>query len=654
MIRFLQSGNKAAKYILSVFLLIICGGMVVYLIPGFMSGADVTNRSGVIATVAGTSIGVEDVNQFVQSQTRGRQIPDFYMPILMQQAVRQLIQKQEIRYEAQRLGLKVSDQEVRDELEHGAYRQYFFPDGQWIGQQQYEKFLGDNNLTVPAFEADVKDSLLGRKLVDTIVAGVNVSPAEVEHAFKEQNTKVKFEYAVLELEEIKKQVNPTEAELKAFYDANKARYQNMIGEKRQVRYFLMTDKDAEGKVTVDAAALQRYYNDNQDTFRVPERARVRHILIKMPPPGPDGKVDPKAVEAARAKAADIAKQVKGGADFAAVAKKESADGSAEKGGELGWEVRGERLGWVPEFERVAYAQAPGQISDPVQTQFGFHIIQTEEKEPAHVKPFSEVKAEIEKVVKAQQVGDYLDKAVAKVGDTARKQGLDKAAAQSSAQIVQSNPVSRTDVLPGVGTSAEVMAAVFAAQEDSEPQIARYSQGYMVFKVTKIEPARTPSFEEIKDRVTTDFKAQRAGELLQRKLAALADRAHAEHDLAKAAKEAGATLKTSELVARTSNVPGLGAMSGQAGAVFGLKPGEISGPIFLGPKGMVAKVLERQEPSADDPQFAQQRDSLADTLSEQKRQQALELFMSELENRLKKDGKVKINEAEMRNLTRSRG
>ncbi|HKF22632.1 MAG TPA: peptidyl-prolyl cis-trans isomerase [Candidatus Angelobacter sp.] len=653
MIRFLQSGNKAAKYILSVFLLIICGGMVVYLIPGFMSGADVNSRSGVIATVAGTNIGVEEVNQFVQSQTQGRPVPDFYMPILMQQAVRQLIQKQEVRYEAQRLGLKVSDQEVRDELEHGQLKTAFFPGGNWVGQQQYENIVADQwGLTVPAFEAQLKDSLLVRKLVNTIMAGVNVSPAEVERAFKEQNTKVKFEYAVLDLEEIKKQVNPTEAELKAFYDQNKARYQNMIGEKRQVHYFLMTDKDAESKVTVDAGALQRYYNENQDAYRVPERARARHILIKMPPPGPDGKVDPKAVEAARAKAADIAKQVKGGADFAALAKKESADpGSADKGGELGWVVKGQT---VPEFERVVYAQAPGQISDPVQTQFGFHIIQTEEKESAHLKPFSEVKPEIEQMVKAKEVGDYLDKAVATTGDIARKQGLEKAAAQSGAQIVQSNPVSRTDALPGVGTSPEVMAAVFAAQQDSDAQIARYTQGYMVFKVTKIEPARTPSFEEIKERVTTDFKAQRAGELFQRKLAALADRAHAEHDLAKAAKEAGATVKTSELVGRTSNVEGLGPMSGQAGAIFALKPGEISGPIPLGPKGVVAKMLERQEPSTNDPQFVQQRDTLAEQLSEQKRQQALELFMSELENRLKKDGKVKINQAEMQNLTRSRG
>src|SRR5262249_52570911 len=181
MIRFLQSGNKAAKYILSGFLLIVCVGMVVYLIPGFMSGADAASgRPGVVATVAGTPIRADEVNQLVQAQTRGRQVPDFYLPMLAQQAVRQLIQKQEIRYEAGRLGLKVSDEEVRDELEHGAYRQYFFPDGKWVGQEQYARFLADNNLTVAAFEADVKDSLLGRKLFNTIVAGVSASPAEVE------------------------------------------------------------------------------------------------------------------------------------------------------------------------------------------------------------------------------------------------------------------------------------------------------------------------------------------------------------------------------------------------------------------------------------------------------------------------------------------
>jgi len=660
MIRFLQSGNKTAKYILGGFLIILAASMVAYLIPGFMSTVDAGGRTGIVASVGGNEVRTEDVNHLVQMQTRRQRVPDFYLPILAQQAVRQLIQQQEIQYEAERLGLKVTDQEVFDEIldqfTQVVGKDVLFPGGNWIGNDKFEKMLEDQiapaGISVAELKRNIKEDLLRRKFFSAIVAGVSASPADVERAFKERNTKVKFQFAVLELDEMKKQINPTEAELKAFFENTKANYQNSIGEKRQVRYFILSDKEAESKVTVDANAMQRTYDANMDAYRLPERARARHILIKMPPPGPDGKPDPKAVDAARAKAADILKQIRAGADFAALAKKESADpGSAEKGGELGWFARGTM---VPEFEKKAFEQKPGEISEPVQTQFGFHIIQTEEKEPARVKPFSEVKPEIEAMVKSQQVGKYLDDAVTKAQEVAQKQGLDKAAAERGAQVVESNPVARTDSLPGIGASQELMATVFGVPEKSGPQIARYSQGYVVFEVTKVEPPRTPSFEEVKSRVTEDFKAQRARELLQKKLAVLADRAHAEHDLAKAAKEAGATLKTSELVSRTSDVAGLGPMSGPAGAVFSLKPGEISNPINLGTKGAVAQILDRQEPSLNDPQFAQQRDGLADQLSEQKRQQALEVFMTELEARLKKDGKLKINDAEMRNLTKTRG
>jgi peptidyl-prolyl cis-trans isomerase D len=660
MIRFLQSGNKTTKYILGGFLVILAASMVTYLIPGFMSTVDAGGRAGIVASVAGTDIRSQDVNRLVQMQKKRQPVPDFYLPILAQQAARQLIQQQEVRYEAERLGLRVSDQEVFDEiLEQMTQivgKETLYPGGNWIGNDKFEKMLEDqiaqSGTTVAELKRNVKDDMLRRKFFMTIVAGVSASPSEVERAFKDRNTKVKFQFAVLELDEIKKQINPTEAELKAFYEATKGTYQNSIGEKRQVRYFILSDKDAESKVTVNASDLQRAYNDNVDAYRLPERVRVRHILIKTPPPGPDGKPDAKAVEAARAKAADILKQIRAGADFAALAKKESADpGTADKGGELGWFERGRM---VPEFEKKSFEQKPGDISEPVQTQFGFHIIQTEEKEPAHVKPFSEVKPEIESMVKSKKVGEYLDTEVTKAQDVAQKQSLAKAAEQRGAQVVESNPVARTDALPGIGASPEVMGAVFSVPEKSAPQVARYTQGYVIFEVTKVEPARTPSFEEVKNRVTEDFKAQRARELLQKKLAALADRAHAEHDLAKAAKEAGATLKTSELVSRTSDVPGLGPMRGPAGAIFALKPGEISNPINLGVKGAVAQVLDRQEPSVNDPQFAQQRDVLTDELSEQKRQQALEVFMTELESRLKKDGKLKINDAEMRNLTKSRG
>ena len=163
---------------------------------------------------------------------------------------------------------------------------------------------------------------------------------------------------------------------------------------------------------------------------------------------------------------------------------------------------------------------------------------------------------------------------------------------------------------------------------------------MVFQVIKIEPPRTPTFDEIKDRVALEFKGQRAGDLLKRKTQELADRAHAEHDLAKAAKEAGVPLQTSELIGRTQNVPDIGSMGGQAGVAFSMKEGEISGPLNLGASQGVLQIVQRQDPSPTDPEFAKSRDQLREKLMEEKRQEVIGLFLSSLNQRLRKEGKIK--------------
>jgi peptidyl-prolyl cis-trans isomerase D len=656
MIKFLQSGNKAAKYILGGFLLILAASMVTYLIPGFASDM-APGRTGVVAKVGGQEIHNDEVAKMVQQQTRGQQLPEMYVSIFRQRAIQQLIQHAEVTYEAERMGLKVSDQEVQDELQNGAYKQTFFPDGKWIGADKYKEVITQAGLTVDGFESDFRISLLQQKLIATIGAGATVPDSAIEAAYKERNTKVKFQYAILSLEDIQKSIKPTDAELKAYFEAGKPRYENSIPEKRQIRYFVLQDKDAADKVTVDAADLQHYYSDHQEEYRVQERVRVRHILIKTPPPGPDGKVDQKAVDEARTKAQDILKQIKAGGDFAELAKKYSDDkgdaknpGSAEKGGEISWIVKNQT---VPEFEKVAFSQAKGQISDLVQTSFGFHIIQTEEKEDAHLKPLAEVKAEIEPILKAQKASELREKISTEAAELAKNQGLDKAAAKFKAQVVQSNPVGRSDALPGVGPSPALMDAVFTTAEKSVPQIGRAAQAYVFFEVTKIEPTRTPPLDEIKDKVAKDFKSERAADLLRRKAQGMADRAHAEHDLSKAAKEAGATIKTSELVGRTGQVTDIGSMGGAASVAFGMKSGEISSPINLGGKQAVLEIVDRQEPSLTDPEFAKQRDGLRQGLTEQKQQEALSLFLTDLNARLKKEGKVKIYEADKTNPLKSR-
>jgi peptidyl-prolyl cis-trans isomerase D len=198
-----------------------------------------------------------------------------------------------------------------------------------------------------------------------------------------------------------------------------------------------------------------------------------------------------------------------------------------------------------------------------------------------------------------------------------------------------------------------MDAIFSANDKAGPQVSQTPQGTVVFEVTKVEPPRTPPFEEVKDRVTTEFKNQRAADILRRKVQEMADRAHAEHDLAKAAKEAGATVKTSDLVSRTGQVPDIGSMSGAASAAFTMKQGEISGPLNLGASQAVLQIVERQEPSTSDAEFAKQRDQLRERLASQKRQEVLGLFVNDLNTRLEKEGKVKINKTEMDNLAKSR-
>jgi peptidyl-prolyl cis-trans isomerase D len=655
MIKFLQSGNKVAKYLLAGFLLLIAASMVLYLIPGFM-GDTAASQSSVVASVGGRDVTREDVARVVQAQARGQQLPEFYEVMLRQQATRQLIQQNEVFYESERMGLKVSDQEFRDELQFGPYKETFFPDGKWIGAEKYKQILTQAGTTVEDFEKNVRLDLLSRKLFVLIGANATVTDSAVEQAFKDQNTKVKFQYAVLKLEDVTKSINPTDTELKAFYDANQQRYTNSIPEKRQIKYFVLNEKDVAAKVTVDPAEIQRAYHDNQEAYRVPERVKVRHILIETPKPGPDGKVDQKGVDEARAKAQDVLKQLKAGGDFATLANKYSNDPGnedptthAKKGGELGWMGKGQT---VPEFDKVAFEQSKGQVSDPVQSSFGFHIIQTEDKQAAGLQPLAEVKPGIEQSVKEQKTKQQMAKLGTEAQDAAQKQGMEQAATKYGAQVVQSNPIARNAALPGVGPQPAVMEAVFSATDKSGAQSVETPESVVVFQVTKIDAARTPAFDEIKDRVTTEFKNQRANDLLRRKTQEMADRAHTEHDLAKAAKEAGATVKTSDLVGRSQTVPDIGNMGGPASAAFGMKNGEISGPLNLGTSQAVLQIVERQEPSTSDPDFAKTRDQLREKLAGEKRQQVIGLFISNLDARLRKEGKVKEIKTEA--ATKSRG
>ena len=653
MIRTLQNAGPTLKIILGALLVLICASMAITLIPGgigssFGIGAP---PAGVLATIGDQQVTVTEVQREARAMIR-QQFPrggaqaSMLLPYFANQAAEQLINEKALVAEAHRMGLRVSDDELREELQHGQLGAMLFPDGKFVGQEEYENFVQRNDMTVPQFEALEKDFILVRKLRALVSTSAFVGDAEVRDEFERRNTKVKFEYAVITQADILKGLHPTDEELKAFYERSKATYNNSIPEKRQIKYVVVDSAKMAAATTVTDQDLQAYYDQHRDEYRVPEQVKVSHILIKTSLPAPGAKEDEKAVADARAKAEGVLKEVKAGGDFAKLAEKYSDDpGSAKSGGELGWIGRGRT---VPEFEKAAFSLGKGQTSDLVKSSYGFHIIHVEDKQAAHLKTLAEVKGEIEEKVKQQKTARATETAANALLSHARADGFDAAAAAKGQTAVTTEFFGRTDNLPGLGANPQFMDAVFNEADKAPPDVVQVPQGYVVFQLLAIKPPATPTFEEIRSKVESQFKNERAGFLLQQKTQELSDRAKAAHDLKKAAKDLGATVKTSELVAPDGQVPDIGSMA-NASAIFSLKPGEISAPITAGGNGVVAQLLEKEAPT--DQEFAEKKDGIRQSLVEAKQNDLFGLFVTNLRKDMENSHRLKVNQEEMKNLTR---
>jgi len=660
MIRFLQKSGQTTKYVLGGLLLIICASMVITLIPGGLGGDVFTSTPGrgIVAKVDGSDITTDEVRTTArqmaqQDAQRYGEMASKLMPFLIQQetmrAVDQMINRQALLSEAGRMGLHVTPAEIKDELQHGRYAATFFPGGNFIGQTEYEDMLQRANLTPTKFEEAVGNDIMLSKLQALISGSANVSEAEIHDLFIKQNSKVKFDYAILKQDDLRKGLHPTDEELKAFYESHKQTYANSVPEKRKVKYAVVETAKEEAGVQITQDDLRTYYDQHRAQYQVPEQVKVSHILIKTPLPGPDGKVDEKGVAEAQHRAEDLLKQLKGGAKLEDLAKKYSEDpGSAKQGGSLGWIGKGQT---VPEFEKTAFSLPKGQISDLVKSSYGFHIIRVDDKQEAHTKSLDEVKSEIEPILKHQKAQQIAQKQAETLLKQAREQkSLDAAAAAQKIPVINSDFFARKDMLPGLGPSTQFMDAVFSEAENAPPDVAPASQGIVVFQLLAVKPASTPTFEEIRSKVEEEFKNERSSQLLSQKIQELSDRAKAEHDLKRAAKELGATVKTSDFVLPDGQVPDVGSMGGQASVAFNMKPGEISGPINNGTNAVVLAVLENQQPT--DADYAAKRDQIRDQLLQQKQQERFGLFVSSLVDEMTRTGKIKRNEEEIKLLGRN--
>jgi len=622
------------RILLGAIVLVLGGSMLLYLVPQTPGTSEVSTDT--IAKVGDESISIAEVRKQLDQIERQNQVPKALEGLYAQQILQSIVFQKELDYEAKKLGISVSNDETVERIR--LYLPTAFNGGNPVPIDQYTAQVQQRfQMTVPAFEQIIREGLLEEKFRRLVTDGISVGPGELQEAFRYKNEKVKLEYVLVKPEELEAKITPDEAEIKAAYEKNKAQYQ--VPEKRSVRYGLVDSNQIRQTIQISDDQLKVQYQRNIQQYEVPNRVHVEHILFMT-----TGKPDAE-VEEIRKKAEDVLKQARKGAKFEDLVKKYSEDpGTRDKGGDLSWIVQGQT---VPEFEKTAFSLAPGQISDLVHTQYGFHIIKVLEKETAHTKPFEEVKESLRSPLLLSQVDKQASDTADQLSSTIRKSSkvsLDDLTKQFHLTVGETRLVSATDPLLELGNSQEAKDAIFRLQSGELSLPVRTDRGYVVLSLKDKQPAHQGTLEEVRERVISDLKRKKSVELARTKGEELAKRAKAGEKFEAAAKSLGLEPKTSDSFARNGSIAG--AASGkQLGAAFNLKPGDVGAPLSLGQNWLVYRVAEKQEPNPAE--FEVQKKQLTEDALQEKRNLGFDAFRKSLDTRLKQEGKLTIMQEKLK-------
>lgn len=607
-------------------------------VPSFMDPLAGTgaNPNDAVATVDGRRITVGTFQRLYQQQMMsvqqaygGQLTNDMIQQLgIPQRVVQQMIDEEAMIAEAERMGLVVTDAELRERI---VRMPGFQQDGQFIGDERYRQVLRMQRppLRDTEFEEQLRKSLMAEKLQAAVTGWVTVSETEAQAEHRRRNEKVKLEMAVLQADNFRAGITPTDAEIAAHFSANQETYRTP--EKRRVRFINIDPEVLRPTMTVTPAEVDAEYRNNMARFNTPEQVRASHILFKT-----EGK-DAAAVEKT---AQGVLARVGAGEDFAALAKQFSEDGSAANGGDLDFSTR---EGWVKEFSDVAFGQDVGEVSGLVKSQFGIHIIKTTDKRPATTRTLADVRPQIEDQIKfakaqteAQKIADEAAKQIDDPSD------IDRVAQSKGLTVGDSGLFSRDEPLAGLGFAPAVAAQAFTMEQGKVSGQLRTNQGFAFISLVEIAPPALPTLDAVKDRVRDDVTRLKAIEVAKTRAAALSAAAQ-KGSFAAAAKAAGVEMKTTELITRDFALPDVGVNSTVDDAVFALQQGQVTAPISTPNAVVVAKVIERTNVTPE--AFAAEKTTVTNELLQRRRQEFFAAYMSKAKAKMTID----FNEEALRTL-----
>jgi peptidyl-prolyl cis-trans isomerase D len=533
--------------------------------------------------------------------------------------------------EARRLGIIVSDAEVRQRiLSIPAFQE----NGMFIGEQRYQQLLRLQRppMAPSEFEDNVRRQLTIQKLRSSLTDWLSVADKDLEQEYRRRNDKVKLAVVTFTADKFRSQVAASDAEIASYFDGHKDAFK--IPEKRKIRYLLVDIEALRAKVVVPPAEIERTYNADIEQYSTPEQVRASHILLKT-----EGKDDAEV----KAKAEDVLKQARAGADFAELAKKYSEDEASQKnGGDLDYFGRGRM---VPEFDQAAFSLEVGKISDLVKTQYGYHIIKVMDKRAAITRPLADVRQQIQDQLsyeraqaQAADLAQALEKQITKPAD------LDTAAKEKGLLVQESGFFARDEPILGLGQSPEAASKAFEMKQGEVSGPLRASRGFVFETMVAKQDPYVPKLDEVKDRVREEVIKDKARALSQQKAAEIAAKLKAAPDFDKAAKAAGLEAKTTELIARDAPIPDLGVAKAVEDAAFKLPLGTVSDAIATDNGTAIIKVMDKQSVTTAD--WASAKDRFREELLTDRRNRFFGAYMVKAKQKMK----IEVNRETLQRAT----
>ena len=534
------------------------------------------------------------------------------------QLLQQVIDEYAALQEATRLGVTVSDAEVRETI---VSLPAFQQNGQFIGEAAYLQMLRMQQppMTPAEFEENVRRSLMLQRLQAAVTDWITVSDVDVEQEHVRRNERVRLGALAFRADDFRGDLEATDDDVAALFEQNANDY--LVPEKRRLRFVLIDVPALKASFTPSDAEIQSYYDNNLDRYTEEVSLRVSHVLLRT---------QDRELADVQAQAESIVAEARNGADFAELARRHSEDeGTREAGGDLGPIARGQM---VPEFEGAAFALEQDEVSDPVTSMFGVHVIKATEKTGGTTQTLEEVRAGIVDLLQ-QESADARAGALAEAmaAEITGAGDLAAAAARRGLEAQESGFAALGEPILGLGFSSEVTAQAFQLEEGEVAGPIRTPTGPAFVTVTGIQAPYVPPLEEVEPRVRDDVIRRKAFVMAQERADAVAALLQDADDFSAAAEAEDLVVQESGLIARGAVLPGVGVNAQVEEVAFSMDPGETSDPILTGNSAMIVHVLERQ--NADPADLRANRERLRSEMILERQNQFFAAYMQNAKTRI---------------------